>query len=500
MMMKTIQTLFAVACLLFSNSLLSQQEYDIRFSIKESNCDERQMCYYTQIRSADGQTWNLAGQNYRIYYDASMASYIDGTARRADELDPNQYSDILLTANLQDRDASAFPGDIPFKSTLSFLNYSVDLMNLTNGGVDLPASGEWISTTELCFEVTQEVLDEGSECLGLVWARMGKTDGIATAFVEISEWEQANTTTEAFGREFDDLDAEDGDASCLSRLCNGPGNENTSLTCTDGEDNDEDGLVDCADPDCSMISECRSEDKEFNLALSQSSIDCSTGMVCYNVDLTSANDSTFILGGQRYQLYYSSGVGSFVSGTSQLGNQFESLSLQASTPVENINATGIGTLPFESDLGFVNFIIQLSDESLGSSVVISDTPVTIAELCFVMTDVAISDPLVCFESTWAREGVTNPYNPSMVGIDEWLGPGAIQETVGVGYFDLSPDSGDEACFNTSCEGDETGDTDCADGIDNDDDGLVDCLDPSCSTTNICVSSCNALAPQLGGGN
>ena len=502
MMMKTIQTLFAVACLLCSNALLSQQEYDIRFSISQTECETRQMCYYTQIRSADGQTWNLAGQNYRIYYDASMASYVEGSAKRSDELDPNQYSDILLTADHQDADASAFPADIPFKATLSFLNYSVDLMNLTNGGKDLLASGEWVSTTEICFEVTEEVLEEGSECLGLVWARMGKTDGIATAFVEISQWEKANTTTEAFAREYDDLDAEDGDASCLTRLCDpdGPGNENTVLTCTDGVDNDQDGLIDCADPSCSMISECMGEVKEFDLALSVSSIGCTTGMVCYNVDLTSANDSTFVLAGQRYQLYYSSAVGSFVSGTSLLGNQFQSLSLQASTPIENTNQTGVGMLPFEDDLGFINFIIQLSDESVGSSTVISDTPVSVAELCFVMTDVAINDSAVCFESTWAREGVTNAYNASMVGIDEWLGPGAIQETTGMNYEDLNSASGDKSCFDISCEGDESGETDCSDGVDNDDDGLVDCLDPSCGTADICVTSCNALAPQIGGGN
>ena len=147
MMMKTLQTLVAVACLLSTNVLWSIQEYDIRFANKSVDCGARQVCYETQIRSADGQAWNLAGQNYRIFYDASMAIYIDGSARRL--LDPNQYSDILLTANITDTDASAFPGDLPFQSTLSFLNYSVDLMNLTNGGINLPANGDWVSTTLL---------------------------------------------------------------------------------------------------------------------------------------------------------------------------------------------------------------------------------------------------------------------------------------------------------------------------------------------------------------
>ncbi len=498
MMMKTLQTLLAVACLLSTNDLWSIQEYDIRFNIKSNDCDTRQICYDTQIRSADGQAWNLAGQNYRIFYDASMAAYLDGSAKRL--LDPNQYSDILLTANIQNTDASAFPGDLPFKSTLSFLNYSVDLMNLTNGGADLPSDGEWISTTELCFEVTQEVIDNGSECLSLVWARMGKTDGIATAFVEVSQWVAANSTTEAITREFDDLDAEDGDGSCISELCGGLGNENTPTTCDDGIDNDGDGLIDCDDTGCATIVPCVPETKEFDLGLNLKSVDCSTGMACYNVNITSRSTS-FTLGSQRYQLFYNSGIGSFVTGISMLGSEFQSLALQASTPVENVNATGVGGLSYESNLGFINFTIQLSDATTGSSVVVTDSnPTTVAELCFVMTDQAINNPDVCFESTWARVGTTDEYNLSMVEIEEWLSAGNTLEVNGFSYGDLNNTSGQDACFGDCVNiDDETGDEQCSDGIDNDDDGLVDCLDPGCGTAPICEGQCTAQAPTLSGG-
>lgn len=501
MMMKTLQTLLAVVCLLSTNTLWSIQEYDIRFAYQSVDCQARQVCYHTQIRSADGQAWNLAGQNYRIFFDGSMAVYIDGSARRL--LDPNQYSDILLTANIPNVDASAFPGDLPFQSTLSFLNYSVDLMNLTNGGINLPANGDWISTTELCFEVTQEVIDDGSECLGLVWARMGKTDGIATAFVEVSQWVAANSTTEAITNIFDDLDASDGVGSCISADCGGSGNENTELTCSDGVDNDDDGLIDCDDPGCATIVPCVPPQKEYAIDLDLKSIDCSTGMTCYNVNLISGA-TPFTLGSQRYQLFYNSGVGSFVTGANMLGSEFQSLTLQASTPVENVNANGVGDLPYEGNLGFINFTIQLTDEGVGSSVQItSDSPTNVAELCFVMTDQAINNENVCFEATWARFGTTDLYNLSMVEIEEWIEPNNVQEVDALNFGDLSPASGDDACFDISCgnTSNETGDQECSDGIDNDDDGLIDCLDPGCGSAPICEGQCNALAPSLtGGGN
>jgi len=471
MMMKTTQTLLAVAFLLLANVLLAIQEYDIRFALASTDCDAQQVCYQTEIRSADGQSWNLAGQNYRIYYDASMARYIDGSVKRTDNLDPNQYSDILFAGHFFNQDASDAPGDLPFMETLSFLNYSIDLMNLTNGGQDLPADGEWIPTTEFCFDVTEELLMNPSQCLGLVWARMGRTDGIATAFVEVSQWVEANSTTEAFAREYNDLDAEDGEASCLTPICfpDQPDPENTGLLCTDGIDNDEDGLIDCDDSDCSDVTECELPGKPFQLSLTLKEVDCTTGMACYNVNLTTARDQSFILGNQRYQLYYNSGVGLFVSGTSLLGSDFQQLSLQQSTPLENIDATGVGDLPFESDLGFINFRIQLGDDQVGSSVTISTDTTIVAELCFVMTDVVINEADVCFETTWARLGVTDPYNASMVSIEEWVEAGVSVEAVGTLYGDLTPSSGDDACFNLSCpEGqNEFGDVQCGDGIDND---------------------------------
>ena len=497
--MKTLQYLLLVAFLLSINSLWAIQEFDIRFDFKSISCDGRQVCYDTQIRSADGQAWNLADQNFRIFYDASMASYVSGSAKSL--LESSQYSDVLITADIQNVDASGFPGDLSFQSTLSFLNYSIVLEALSSGGINLPANGDWVSTSELCFDITQELIDNGSECLGLVWGRSGKTDGIATAFVEVTQWLEANSTSEAIPNIYDDLDADDGNNSCISPFCGGPENENTPVTCSDGIDNDLDGLIDCDDPGCANVDPCKTDPSTYQIALALESVDCTTGLACYNLNLTSGSQS-FTLGSQRYQLFYNTAVGSFVSGTSLLGSEFQGLSLQASTPIENVNANGVGDLPYEGDLGFINFTIQLSDDGLGSNVLVTETPTTAAELCFVMTDQAINNSGVCFETTWARIGVTDDYNLSMVEIEEWLGPGASSEVTGTSFGDLNSGSGDDACFNVTCRdnNNESGEVQCQDNLDNDNDGLVDCLDPGCGSSVVCQSQCNAQAPTLSSGN
>ncbi len=495
-MMKTNTFLTALALVLLSQSLFAIQEYDIRFKLDALDCPNGQICYLVQLKSADGQGWNLAGQNYRIYYDASMATYISGSGISL--LPENQYSSVLFTADIQNVDASAFGGDLDFANTLSFLNYSIDLMNLSNGGINLPASGEWVSTSKLCFDVSQAALDDPNECISLVWARMGKTDPYATAFVEVSQWLSTNSTTEAIANIYDDLDASDGPESCLTSICEGTGNENTTPTCSDGIDNDADGLIDCNDPSCAGIDPCIINQKSFDITLDLSNVDCVSGVACYDINLR-ANGSSFSLGDQHYSLFYNSGVGTFVSAISRLDNgNYQPLSILGGTPLENEDATGLGPLTFEGDLGFVDFSILLSNQASGGNIdITSGDFVTTAQICFDMTSAAINNPGTCFETAWGREGTTDVYNGFFVEIEEWVNASEIQPVSGNAYGDLGVASGDDACFDTSCgSGNETGETLCSDTLDNDNDGLIDCLDPGCSQTTGCLASCAAQAPTL----
>ena len=494
--MKTIKMIVTLLGVIIGHHLSAIQEFDIRFLRDGLNCEDNTVCYLVQLRSSDGQGWNLAGQNYRIYYDATKATYQTGSGISL--LPDNRYSSILFTADIQDVDASAFGGDLPFASNLSFLNYSIDLMNLSNGGINLPANGEWVSTSRLCFDVPQSVIDNPSECLNMVWARMGKTDQYATAFVEVSQWISTNSTTEAIADEYDDLDENDGVEACLSSDCDGGENENTDPTCSDGIDNDQDGLIDCADPDCDDTTPCAPPQNAYDLRLQLNSVDCVSGMACYLVQIRS-NADNFTLGGQSYSLYYDSEVGEYASAVSRLDNAvFEPLALQSGTPVEHQSAVGVGPLPYEDDLGFIQFNIALSDLQNGSGELIEAVRfTTTAEVCWTMTSDAINNPATCFSTTWGRSGVTDSYNAFFTVLEEWEGPQDTRELLGDEYFDVNSSSGNDACFDTSCGGvEETGDPLCTDGIDNDDDGLVDCQDPGCSQIPTCLASCSAQAPTI----
>ncbi|MEZ4910140.1 MAG: Calx-beta domain-containing protein [Saprospiraceae bacterium] len=189
------------------------QNYDIRFNRSSVNCQTGQVCYDVQLRPNGSETFNLAGQNYRIFYNSSLASYVSGTS-----LLPSQYTGYTLVQDVQDANADAENGPLSFEATLGFLNYTMDLNDTENGGIVLP-SGQWTTTSNLCFTVEPEVIDNPNVCLEMVWGRDGLTDGYATAFVEVSRWVSTNFTTNSIGILYDDLDSGDGDGACFNTAC-----------------------------------------------------------------------------------------------------------------------------------------------------------------------------------------------------------------------------------------------------------------------------------------
>ena len=209
-----IRKFIIFALLLVSNFLIAQSSYDLRITLDSLNCQNKTACFNVQLRNVDTTAWGLAGQNYRLYYDASLAAYQSGISTL-----PNNYQAYTLIQDIQDVDASATNSNLNFEGTLGFLNYTMDLANISTGGITLPADSSWVTTTQLCFALEDDLLNDPSSCLEMVWAEDGQTNDYATSFVEISEWVQADSTEMANGQNYDGLDATDGDSSCFANSC-----------------------------------------------------------------------------------------------------------------------------------------------------------------------------------------------------------------------------------------------------------------------------------------
>lgn len=178
-------------------SLSAQKYYDIQLTSISQNI-QTEICYDVQLRSAELSEINLGGQNYRLYYDASVLSVDE--EKSVSLLPLQDYTPLMLNENIYNVDANGV-GDLPYESTLGFLNFAIDLNNVSSGGIYLPNNGEWITTSRICFKVLAEV-DLSVPILH--WAREDFTKTYATAFVEVSEWVAPNVMIPAIANNYFD--------------------------------------------------------------------------------------------------------------------------------------------------------------------------------------------------------------------------------------------------------------------------------------------------------
>ncbi len=164
-----------IACLLFISSLLLGNNIEVRFASQPFPSTDR-IAVSVEVRNTTNSEVVLADQNYRLYYDADDLEFDE--ANSVSKLPSNTYSEIDLYEHIAELKSLTSNGE------MGFINFSINLLDLVNGGVELPTHTEWLSVATLYFDVTNHNIDNSH----LVWSRQGVTDEYASAFVHITEW------------------------------------------------------------------------------------------------------------------------------------------------------------------------------------------------------------------------------------------------------------------------------------------------------------------------
>ena len=402
---------FNLSCPIINPPVADNASYDIRLQAGALDCSNNTICYDVQLRNPTNEPFNLAGQNYRLYYDGAIASWQSGISF----LD-NNYQDFTLIENSQNVNTNTPNSNLNFENNLSFLNYTMDLNEVMNGGTNLPTDGTWFTTSQLCFAIQEAAINDPNTCLEAIWARDGLTQEYATAFVEVAEWIGMMDTEMADGVGYDDLDAADGQGACFDNVC--PVDQ-TPVT--------------------------------YDIRLDAGDLDCATNTICYAVQLRNPTGQVFNLAGQNYRLYYDGAVASWQSGTSSLDDNYQDFTLIEN--VQNVNTNTLSSnLNFENNLSFLNYTMDLNEVMTGGiELPIDGTWFTTSELCFEITEAAINDPNTCLEAVWARDGLTHEYATSFVEVAQWVAMMDTEMASGVGYDDLNAADGQAACFMDICQ-------------------------------------------------
>ena len=173
------KNLFTLAAALLIFGTLTASEIEIRFEKAQYLESNKELFIEVQVRNTSEAEINLAGQNYRFFYDSEVLTL--DTEKSESALPSDAYTGITFENHQKGIKADKV-NQISFDDNLGFANFSIDLHNLKDGGIAL-SKDAWTTVAILKFQVEAE-----SVAYDLVWGRDGATDKYATAFVEMQEW------------------------------------------------------------------------------------------------------------------------------------------------------------------------------------------------------------------------------------------------------------------------------------------------------------------------
>lgn len=402
---KKIKLLVCFLCLLGMHQLTAQSEYKIRLT-KDNSASDGEACYQVALNSTQAP-WYLAGQNYRLFYDASTLSFQSGTSLLSDS-----YQKFNLVQNEENIDASGLEDCLHYANTLGFLNYSIDLLNTTSESASVPNNNDWLPTTRLCFKQ----IEGQDKAPTITWARPELTSVYARSYIEISEYLDVNKAGGAKGAEYIDIG---NPCQPTSEENNGEEEEEEEEEVELGGGGSQEGIQGEILPN-----------KKYNIRIVPSDKETETS-ICYTVSLQSASPDAWRLGGQNYRIYFDASQLSFQEGSSFLLENYEDLKLIEN--IDLIDASGAtGCLPFATNLGFLNYSIELQNSSLeGELLPIEEEWLPTSELCFSKKETFQEAGFV-----WARDTLTAGYATSFVEITEWVEPEKTVNAIPNDFVDI----------------------------------------------------------------
>lgn len=185
-----LKTLFSILISTLFISVNSFSQAEIRMIAHDLH--QGQLLVDLEIKATDAP-FVLSSHNLRIYYNTQVASLSAFYSALPDEM----YDDIVMASINENTDASIV-SDLDYDKDLGFINLST--LHKSNNGSGIEVSKKWIKIGSLIFQGSGDI-----KSMQATWARERATGAYATAYVEITEWKENNTSEKVVINEFKDL-------------------------------------------------------------------------------------------------------------------------------------------------------------------------------------------------------------------------------------------------------------------------------------------------------
>ena len=168
----------------------------------------------------------------------------------------------------------------------------------------------------------------------------------------------------------------------------------------------------------------------FRLTTEDYSVDAKSTTVSVQIK---AEDNAVNLADQYYRFYYDASnmkLNDFNIETSLPGALY--YDAQVVEHISGFDASEVGLLEYDKNLGFINLFIELSDLTSGGTIIRrQDGWVTVATVEF-----DIHNTLNPVYATWARESKTSAYASAFALISEWIQPQVVEMLHHTDFNDL----------------------------------------------------------------
>lgn len=218
-MKNIVKNIIIFSCLALPFISSAQSKWIGELKLSSLDCKAKEVCYNVNIRGNESTPWSLGDQNYRLFYDAANISIISvKSLLPTGAYGSAQIREVLELANQGQEDYS--PLDL-IDYNLGFLDFSILAYAKENPETAVKLTvAEPMPVAEVCFSVSQQMLEEGQENAMNVYFSRPETSGqITNQYTVISEIDAINHTIGTKASAFSDISYHVGADAQLAALC-----------------------------------------------------------------------------------------------------------------------------------------------------------------------------------------------------------------------------------------------------------------------------------------
>ena len=150
---------------------------------------------------------------------------------------------------------------------------------------------------------------------------------------------------------------------------------------------------------------------------------------CFNLQLSASQSDNIHLASQNYRLFYNSDNLSFIPNSLDLDLPNDKYQLKLVQERKDVDASGMGQLEFEENLGFINFSVVLQNTQSGGVLIeTNDNWMPVANMCFKVDDFSKEQSIVL-----ARSQLTADYGRAFIELS-YIGEDSKVETAVIASY------------------------------------------------------------------